>query len=329
MTTQATRALVTGAGGFVGHHLVTYLKRLGYWVRGVDLKPPEFQPSDADEFVLLDLRDPGAANTATAGVSEVYALAADMGGVGYISRHHAAILHNNSLIDLNTLEAARQAGVERLFYTSSACVYPVSRQNVAEVAPLREQDAYPADPEDGYGWEKLMTERACGYYREEYGIQTRIARLHNVYGPYSTYQGGREKAPAALARKVAGTRNGGSVEIWGDGRQTRSFCYVDDCVEGIFRLTRSDFPGPLNIGTDELVTIDELARLLLDIAGLSDVRLEHRPGPQGVRGRNSDNTLLRRTLCWEPSTDLATGMASLYHWVAGQMERNASAVADA
>lgn len=306
---------------------MTYLKRQGYWVRGVDLTLPEFRPSDADEFVLLDLRNPGAADMVTAGVSEVYALAADMGGIGYISRYHAEILRNNSLIDLNTLEAARQAGVERLFYASSACVYPASRQNVADVVPLREQDAYPADPEDGYGWEKLMIERACGYYREEFGIQTRIARLHNVYGPYSTYQGGREKAPAALARKVASTRNGGSVEIWGDGQQTRSFCYIDDCVEGIFRCTRSDFPDPLNIGTEELVTIDELARLLLDIAGLSDVRLEHRPGPQGVRGRNSDNTLLRRTLGWEPRTDLATGMASLYDWVAGQLEQNATTVA--
>nr|CAD62190.1 Ata17 protein [Saccharothrix mutabilis subsp. capreolus] len=320
------RALVTGAGGFIGHHLVSYLRRQGYWVRGADLRHPEFRPTEADEFVLADLREPGVAEKVVEGVDEVYSLAADMGGMGFISANHATIMKNNSLIDLNTLEAARKARVNRFFYASSACVYPAYRQNITEVVGLREEDAYPAAPEDGYGWEKLNTEHLCSYYREEYGLPVRVARLHNVYGPYCTYDGGREKSPAALARKAALAEPGGRMEIWGDGMQTRSYCYVDDCVEGIHRLTRSDFPGPVNLGTERLIAINDLARMLLEIAGKPGVTLEHRPGPQGVRGRNSDNALLRAELGWEPSTPLETGMAATYHWIRSDIERRAGTV---
>lgn len=317
--TIGSAVLVTGAGGFIGHHLVSYLKRQGHWVRGVDLKYPEFAASEADEFLILDLCDPVSARTATEGVEEVYALAADMGGMGYISRYHATIMHNNSLIDLNTLKAAGEWRVRRFFYASTACVYPTYRQNISDVPPLREEDAYPADPDGGYGWEKLMVEQACKYYREEYGLQTRVARLHNIYGPLCTYDGGREKAPAAIARKVAEAGDGGVVQIWGDGLQTRSFCYVDDCVEGIYRLTQSDFPGPVNVGRDDLISIEGLAKMLIGIAGLSDVRIDHVPGPCGVQGRNSDNALVRRRLGWEPATDLITGMTQMYAWVAAQV----------
>jgi GDP-D-mannose 3',5'-epimerase len=229
----STRVLVTGAGGFIGHHLVNDLVQRGYWVRGVDLHLPEYEPTTAHEFEVLDLRDWESARAACAGIDEVYALAADMGGIGFISAHHAQILHNNSLINLHTLEAARQSGVRRYLYTSSACVYPEYRQSDASIAPLREEEAYPAQPQDAYGWEKLLTERLCTHYREDYGLQTRIVRFHNIFGPRGTWDGGREKAPAALCRKVATAKLTGNpdVEIWGDGEQTRSFCYIADCLE--------------------------------------------------------------------------------------------------
>ena len=240
---QQTRVLVTGAGGFIGHHLVTDLKKQGYWVRGVDLKYPEFTPVDADEFEILDLRRWDNCLQATRGIDEVYALAADMGGMGFISAHHAEILHNNSLINIHTLEAAHINGVKRLFYTSSACVYPEYRQTDANVVPLKEEDAYPAEPQDAYGWEKLVTERLCRHYREDYGLETRIVRFHNIFGPFGTWEGGREKAPAAMCRKLAIAKLTGNseIEIWGDGEQTRSFCYIDDCVIGIQRLMRSNY----------------------------------------------------------------------------------------
>ncbi len=313
---MATRVLVTGAGGFIGHHLVTYLKGKGYWVRGADLKPPEFSSTDADEFVQADLRRWENCLKATEGIDEVYALAADMGGMGFISNHHAEILHNNSLINIHTLDAARENGVKRYLYTSSACVYPEFKQMDTNVIPLKEEDAYPAMPQDAYGWEKLVTERLCTHYREQYGIETRIVRFHNIFGPLGTWTGGREKAPAAMCRKVAVAKLTGNpeIEIWGDGEQTRSFCYIDDCVVGIYKLMRSDYYEPLNLGQDRMVTINQLADMVADIAGIKIIK-KHVPGPQGVRGRNSDNTRLREVLKWEPQISLEEGLTRTYQWI--------------
>jgi nucleoside-diphosphate-sugar epimerase len=315
-----TKVLVTGAGGFIGHHLVSYLKRLGYWVRGVDLKNPEFTRTDADEFLLLDLRRWENCLRATEGVEEVYALAADMGGMGFISSHHAQILHNNSLINIHTLDAAREKGVKRYLYTSSACVYPEYKQTETNVVPLREEDAYPAQPQDAYGWEKLIAERLCTHYREDYGIETRIVRFHNIFGPLGTWDGGREKVPAALCRKVAIAKLTGNheVEIWGDGEQTRSFCLIDDCVKGIYKIMHSSYTEPLNLGQDRMVSINQLADIIADIANIR-ITKKHVPGPQGVRGRNSDNNRLREVLGWEPEISLEDGLAITYQWIEGQV----------
>ena len=319
------RALVTGAGGFIGSHLVASLKERGFWVRGVDTKRPEYADTPADEFQVRDLRRWDACREAVAGVDEVYAMAADMGGMGFISRYHGTIMRNNGLIDLHMLEAAREAGVSRFLYTSSACVYPEHLQTEAEVLALREQDAYPAAPQDGYGWEKLMGELAVGYFAEEFGLQTRIVRFHNIYGPRGAFDGGREKAPAALCRKVAMADDGGSIELWGDGEQTRSFCHIDDCTEGIYRLMRSDCADPINLGTDRLVSINDLAEIIIRISG-KRIGIVHVDGPQGVRGRNSDNTRLRQVLGWEPGIALEDGLAATYEWIA---ERVSSGVAQA
>lgn len=322
----AHKILVTGAGGFIGHHLVTSLKKQGHWVRAVDVKLPEYAPTDADEFLLRDLRVPDNAARATEGVGHVYALAADMGGMGYISANHATILHNNALINLNTLEAARQNGATRYLYTSSACVYPEYKQTAAAVTPLKEDDAYPAQPQDAYGWEKLISERLCLHYREDYGIETRIVRFHNIFGPLGTWDGGREKAPAAMCRKVAIAKLTGQpeIEIWGDGKQTRSFCYIDDCIDGLSRLMASSCHAPLNLGQDRLVTIDELAEIVCDIAGIK-LGKRHIPGPQGVRGRNSDNTKLREVLGWEPRISLEEGLARTYVWIEEQVRQQLGA----
>ncbi len=314
------KVLVTGAGGFIGHHLVTRLKELGYWVRGADWKSPEYAPTDADEFAMVDLRRWENCLEATRGVDHVYALAADMGGMGFISANHAQILHNNSLINLHTLEAAHQNGVGRYLYTSSACVYPEFMQTDANVTPLKEEDALPAQPQDAYGWEKLISERLCIHYGEDYGMETRIVRFHNIFGPLGTWEGGREKAPAAMCRKIAIAKTTGNpeIEVWGDGEQTRSFCYIDDCVDGLLRLMDSDFRAPLNLGQDRMVTINQLADLVAAAAGVRIVK-KHIAGPMGVRGRNSDNTLLRKVLNWEPAVTLEKGLAKTYPWIEAQV----------
>jgi GDP-D-mannose 3',5'-epimerase len=315
------RAVVAGAGGFIGHHLVTYLKANGYWVRGVDVKRPEYEETQADEFQVADLREYEHCLDATRGVDEVYQLAADMGGIGYITEFHADVARNNVLINAHMLEAARQNEVGRYFYSSSACIYPMYLQHQPDVTPLKEEDAYPAEPEEGYGWEKLYAEKLCQYYTDEGKVDTRVARFHNIYGPLGTYEGGREKAPAAISRKVALATDGDEIEIWGDGQQTRSFTYVDDCVEGIHRLMGSEHSAPLNLGTDRLITVDGLVDLVSSIAGKSLVKKHDTSQPQGVRGRNSDNTRLREVLGWEPGTSLEDGMAQTYRWICSELER--------
>lgn len=317
---MATRILVTGAGGFIGHHLVKNLVDQGYWVRGADIKLPEYETSPADEFELLDLRRFDNCLIATRGIDEIYHLAADMGGIGYITAYHADISHNSAMINLHMIEAARINAVERFLFSSSACVYPMYLQKSPDVTNLKEEDAYPAEPEEGYGTEKLFMEEMCRYYQEDYGFQTRVVRFHNVYGELGTYEGGKEKAPAAICRKLALAADGDEIEVWGDGHQTRSFMHVDDCVEGIYRIMHSDYAHPLNLGTDELVTVNQLVDLVAEIAGKSITKRHDLSKPQGVRGRNSDNSRLRETLGWEPQILLSEGLVPTYQWIESELK---------
>ena len=316
-----TKVLVTGAGGFIGHHLTKYLIERGYYVRGVDIKEPEYEPSDANEFLLLDLAKADNCLQATEGMDQVYGLAANMGGIGFIENNKAVIVRDNTLINLNSIEAARANGVKRYLYTSSACIYPGFKQKETDVTPLREEDAYPADAEDGYGWEKLYMERVCRHYTEDFGLDTRVVRFHNIFGPLGTYDGGREKSPAAICRKIALAEDGDEIEVWGDGEQTRSYCYIDDCVEGIYRLMNSDHREPINLGQDRMISINELVDIVANIAGKKIGKRYDLTKPQGVRGRNSDNTRLREVLQWEPSISLEDGLNVTYHWIAGELEK--------
>jgi GDP-D-mannose 3',5'-epimerase len=311
--------VVTGAGGFVGHHLVNRLKAAGLRVRGVDLKRPDFAPTQADEFETLDLRRSDAGLAALRGATQVFALAANMGGIGFIESHKAEIVRDNALINLHTIEAARVHRVRRFLFASSACVYPAAKQSNADVVSLKESDVYPADAEDGYGWEKLFMERQCRHYREDFGLETRIVRFHNIYGPLGTFEGGREKSPAAICRKIAAANDGDEIEVWGDGRQTRSYCYIDDCIDGVLRLMDSEFHEPINIGSDRLVSINGLVEIVAHIAGKRVAVRHDLTKPVGVRGRNSDNTLVRRVLGWEPKTALETGLATTYRWIEEQV----------
>lgn len=318
------RALVLGAGGFIGHHLVRALKDDGFWVRGVDLKEPAFAASDADDFVLGDLRRTSLVEQLFGETyDEVYQLAADMGGAGFVftGAHDADIMHNSAMINLNVAQAAvGQAGA--LFYASSACIYPERNQIDPDNPQCREDSAYPAAPDSEYGWEKLFSERLYLAFYRNYDLPVRIARYHNIYGPEGTWRGGREKAPAALCRKVAEAPESGEVEMWGDGRQTRSFLYIDDCIDATRRLLRSDFAGPVNIGSEEMVSIRTLLDMIIELSG-KRIEVVSVPGPQGVRGRNSDNALIQRQLDWTPNVSLTEGIAATYRWIAAQVRATA------
>lgn len=315
------KALVCGAGGFIGGHLVNRLKAEGYWVRGVDVKANEYDNNNADEFVLGDLRNPEVADdVVTADLDEIYQLAADMGGAGFVftGTNDAAIMHNSVLCNLNILEAAKNKGVKRIFYSSSACMYPEHNQMDPDNPKCSEESAYPANPDSEYGWEKLFSERLFLAYQKNHGIEARIARFHNIFGPKGTWDGGREKAPAAVCRKVAMAENGDAIEIWGDGKQTRSFLIVDECVEGIRRLMDSDFSGPVNVGSEEMISLNDFARMVIDLSG-KELTISNIPGPLGVRGRNSDNNLIKEKLNWAPSTPLREGVQTTYNWISEQV----------
>jgi len=329
------KAIVCGAGGFIGSHLVNYLKNEGYWVRGVDLKYPEFSKSGANDFVICDLRDQVAySKLFDREIDEVYQLAADMGGAGYLftGENDADVMHNSAIINLNTLDNCRKFGVKKVFYSSSACVYPEYNQMDPGNPKCTEDSVYPAEPDSEYGWEKLFSERMYLTFKKNYGLNVKIARFHNIYGPFGTWEGGKEKAPAAMCRKVVEAKDGDSIEVWGDGKQTRSFLYVDQCVEAVYRLTQSEnFNGPVNIGSDEMVTINELAQMVIDISG-KDIKIHNLQGPEfiakyghkcpvGVNGRNSDNTLIGKELGWKPHAPLQEGMRKTYEWIKSQVDK--------
>ncbi len=323
------RILVNGAGGFIGGHLIHKLKKQGHWVRGVDIKEHEFSNLPADEFIKADLRDPKLAIEVCEGIDEAYQLAADMGGAGYIftGNNDAVIMHNSATINLNTLEGARIHKIKKIFYSSSACVYPERNQQDPLNPVCVEDSAYPAAPDSEYGWEKLFSERLFFAYARNFGINAKVARFHNVFGPNGTWDGGREKAPAAICRKVAQAENGGEIEIWGDGMQTRSFLYIDECLEGVERLMESDFNGPINIGSDEMVTINQLAEIAMEAAG-KKLSLNHIDGPLGVRGRCSDNNLIYKKLGWRPTRKLKDGIRLTYNWILQQVEESLTGVCE-
>jgi GDP-D-mannose 3',5'-epimerase len=317
-TIQMKTAVVLGAGGFIGSHMVKRLKAEGYFVRGVDLKMPDFAMSEADKFIVADLRNPRVVEEVLLGMDEVYQFAADMGGAGYIfsGEHDADVMYNSALININVVNWASIYNTKKLFYSSSACMYPQQIQEESNNPGLKESDAYPGNPDSEYGWEKLFSERLYLAYHRNYGLNVRIARFHNIFGPEGTYKGGKEKAPAAICRKVAESK--GEIEIWGDGLQTRSFLYIDECIEGVRRLMESDFIGPVNIGSDEMVSINHLARMAMQVAG-KDLTIKHITGPIGVRGRNSDNTLIFQKLSWKPSQPLYDGIEKTYNWIKSQL----------
>lgn len=315
-----TKILVTGAGGFIGHHMVKYLKRKGFFVRGVDIKKPEFEKTVADEFFLLDLRDWVNAQKAVKGIDHVYNFAANMGGIGFIETVHAEVMHDNVLINTQILEASRQNKVKRFFFSSSACIYPRYLQKKPLNRGLKEDDAYPADPDNEYGWEKLFTERLCNDYLKDYGLETRIARFHNVFGPLGTWQGGREKSPAAICRKVALAKMEDTIEVWGDGKQGRSYCFINDCVEGVFKLMQSNIHDPLNIGSDRLISINDLIDMVAEFDGKIIHKRYDKTKPQGVRGRNANNNKIKRLLGWHPRYTLEEGMKETYEWIKKQID---------
>jgi GDP-D-mannose 3',5'-epimerase len=326
MSNSTKKILVGGGGGFIGGHLVKRLKAEGYWVRVVDLKYNEFFESDADEFIIADLTDPVVCKEAVEGIDEIYQLAADMGGAGYIftGNHDAAVMHNSATINLNIAEAAHRAGVKKIFYSSSACMYPEYNQLDPDNPKCSEDSAYPAAPDSEYGWEKLFSERLYMAYQRNYGIEVNIARFHNIFGPEGTWTGGREKAPAAICRKVAETPDGGQIEIWGDGKQTRSFLLVEDCVDAVLMLMDSpDFHGPVNIGSEEMISINNLAQMVIDISG-KNLSIKNVEGPTGVRGRNSDNALIEEQLGWSPKYNLRQGMEITFKWINEQVKAAAS-----
>jgi nucleoside-diphosphate-sugar epimerase len=318
------KVLVAGAGGFIGGHLVKRLKAEGFWVKAVDIKKHEYSVTAADEFLVGNLCDQSFAREAVEGVEDIYQLAADMGGAGYIftGEHDAAVMHNSATINLNMLEFGCQAGAKRFFYSSSACIYPEYNQLDPNNPKCSEESAYPAAPDSEYGWEKLFSERLYLSYMRNYGVQVRVARFHNIFGPEGTWTGGKEKAPAAMCRKVAEAPVDGEIEIWGDGKQTRSFLYIDECLEGVRRLMESDFTGPVNIGSEEMVTINQLAELVMKIAS-KKLSIRHIKGPLGVRGRNSDNRLIAEKLNWRPSRPLVEGLEKTYAWIASQVAKKA------
>ena len=321
------KALVCGAGGFIGHHLVNFLKQRGCWVRGVDLKCPEFSETQADDFVIGDLRDPGVCCEVTdRPFEEVYQLAADMGGAGFIftGEHDAEVMHNSAMINLNMVDVCGKVGVRKMFYSSSACVYPEYNQMDPDNPTCSEDSAYPAAPDSEYGWEKLFSERLYLAYYKNRGLQVRIARFHNIFGPEGSWRNGREKAPAALCRKVAEAGDGGEIEIWGDGKQTRSFLYIDECLEAVRRLMDSNFIGPVNIGSEEMISINDLARMIMALAG-KKLGIKHIPGPLGVRGRKSDNALIYEKLGWKPTRPLREGMEKTYSWIEKQVKESMAA----